>query len=219
MSRLLIFIILLSGTASHMPALAVEVGAPPCDRRSFSTCALASGDAFTVEGNEASGTRPPRDISSGPLRSTSPLLNQSRHVPTCAGNTVGGEDALCAESGETCPEPGQVRFWVFRRTVDTRVPNDDPPFIRDTTPPFVCLEPDAPELDPRTAIQAIVNRDFQRIVVLKGVPEVSPRPDTLVSVDTIFTTSSPSSLRHSADAARSLGRGHRDRVPLDLALR
>jgi len=50
-----------------------------------------------------------------------------------------------------------------------------------------------PGVDPAVAIAALVDRDFQQVVVLKGVPEVSPRPDTLVNIPTIFTTSSPPS--------------------------
>jgi hypothetical protein len=43
------------------------------------------------------------------------------------------------------------------------------------------------------AIPAIVEQEFQRVVVLKGIAEVSPRPDTLVNIDTIFTTAAPAS--------------------------
>ncbi|MDQ3715464.1 MAG: hypothetical protein M3381_05445 [Actinomycetota bacterium] len=89
--------------------------------------------------------------------------------------------------------PGEVRSWIFRRTVDSRIPNDDPPFTRVAEPPFVCRGSSADAPDPVLAIPGIVNREFQRVVVLKGVPEISPRPATLVNIDTIFTTSSPAS--------------------------
>ena len=50
------------------------------------------------------------------------------------------------------------------------------------------LAPDDPAaaLDPTVAIAAIVQRDFQRVVVVKGGVEVSPEPDTLVNIPTRF---------------------------------
>ncbi|MGI8535606.1 MAG: hypothetical protein ACR2K2_03735 [Mycobacteriales bacterium] len=116
-------------------------------------------------------------------------------MPTCDGNTVddAGVDVQCGAAVNTCPTPGDVRFWVYRRTVDTRIPGDNPPFERVSTPPYVCRDLTAPEIDPAVAIAAIVNRDFQRVVALKGVPVISPEPDTLVNIDTIFSTSSPQS--------------------------
>jgi hypothetical protein len=48
-------------------------------------------------------------------------------------------------------------------------------------------------VDPTVAIAAIVQRDFQRVVVLKGKAEVSPAPDTLVNIPTRFTTDAPAS--------------------------
>jgi len=41
------------------------------------------------------------------------------------------------------------------------------------------------------AIPAIIEREFKRVVVLKGVAQVSPAPDTLVNVETRFTTDAP----------------------------
>ena len=38
-----------------------------------------------------------------------------------------------------------------------------------------------------------MQRDFERVVVLKGVAEVSPTPDTLVNIPTRFTTDAPPS--------------------------
>ena len=43
------------------------------------------------------------------------------------------------------------------------------------------------------AIPAIIDRDFQRVVVLKGIARVTPAPDTLVNVETRFATDAPSS--------------------------
>lgn len=107
---------------------------------------------------------------------------------------LGTGDVLCPEAVNACPEPGDIRFWIFRRDVDARIPNHDPPFERVNTPPSVCRSfEDVPGIDPGEAIRAIVERDFQSVVVLKGVPVVSPAPDTLVNIPTRFTTASPAS--------------------------
>jgi hypothetical protein len=90
-----------------------------------------------------------------------------------------------------------VRVWVYRRTVDSRIAGDDPAWERDNSPPSICLAADDPAvaaaIDPAIAIAAMIESEFQRVVVLKGVAEVSPRPDTLVNIPTIFTTDAPAS--------------------------
>ncbi len=59
----------------------------------------------------------------------------------------------------------------------------------------MCLGPNDPavQIDPRIAIAAIVQRDFQRVVVLKGAAQASPQPETLVNIPTRFTTDAPAS--------------------------
>ena len=52
---------------------------------------------------------------------------------------------------------------------------------------------DDPVLDPTVAIAAIVQRDFQRVVVLKGNAQASPGPETLVNIPTRFSTDAPAS--------------------------
>lgn len=59
--------------------------------------------------------------------------------------------------------------------------------------PTVCLAPDDPVLDPTVAIPAIIEREYKRVVVLKGVADVSPKPDTLVNIPTRFSTAAPAS--------------------------
>jgi len=112
-------------------------------------------------------------------------------VPTCDGNGLNGTNNLCEQATVTCADLDAVRFWVFRRSF---IRGDaPPPFERVLVPPFLCLGPDDPRVDPTVAIPAIIDRDFQRVVVLKGVAEVSPAPDTLVNIETRFSTSAPAS--------------------------
>ena len=115
-------------------------------------------------------------------------------MPTCTGNGPAAGNDLCEAAISTCPNPEEVRFWVFTRQRN-RTTGSVTAWTRVDDPPFVCLGPDEPAaaIDPRIAIAAIVQRDFQRVVVLKGVAEVSPRPDTLVNMPTRFTTDAPAS--------------------------
>ena len=189
--RKLLFVLLFVSATLMMPAVALAAlpalqTSPICPEP---PCFAGDGDQFTGSDEDTAGGS--NGSGAGPVSS---LRTETKYVATCSGNTVdGGADVQCGAALNFCPVEGQVRFWVYRRTVDTRIPGHDPPFERDSTPPYVCLSLDAPEIDPAVAIPAIVNRDFQRVVVLKGVPEVSPEPDTLVNIDTIFSTSSPES--------------------------
>ena len=123
----------------------------------------------------------------------SPFRTQTKYVPTCDGNDATTDGGLCGGAVDTCPTLGDVRYWTFRRTINITDPAADPPFERVLDPPFVCLGPADPRLDPTVAIPAIVEQEFQRVVVLKGIAEVTPRPDTLVNIDTVFTTAAPAS--------------------------
>ena len=114
-------------------------------------------------------------------------------MPTCDGSTPEQAGDLCEGALTGCDNPDEVRFWIFRRVVDTRIPGHDPAFERVLRPPSVCVGPDDPRIDPLVAIPAIVDREFKRVVVLKGVAEVSPAPDTLINVPTRFTTQAPAS--------------------------
>lgn len=116
--------------------------------------------------------------------------------PTCTGNGPDGGDDLCQAAVTTCAADGEVRLWVFTRE-ENRLTGATTPWARVEDPPFVCRGAQDPEVvaavDPAVLIAAIVQRDFERVVVLKGVAEVSPRPDTLVNIPTRFTTDAPAS--------------------------
>ena len=83
-------------------------------------------------------------------------------------------------------------MWAYSREIDPRTGLTSP-WVLVLSPPYVCLGSDDPALDPTIAIAAIVQRDFQRVVVLKGGAEVSPTPDTLVNIPTRFSTDAPAS--------------------------
>ena len=117
-------------------------------------------------------------------------------VPTCTGNGPGGATDFCLAAVETCDDPEAVRVWVFTRERNT-ASGAVSEWQRVEDPPFVCLAPDDPEVaaavDPAVLIAAMIEREFKRVVVLKGGVEASPGPDTLVNIPTRFATDAPAS--------------------------
>lgn len=111
---------------------------------------------------------------------------EERLIPTCSGNLSGVQDVLCQPASSGCPDPAQLRVWVFRRTVTPGVP--PPSFRQVLDPPFRCVGAQEPALDPRLAVAALVEQEFQRVVVLRGVAQTSPSPRTLVNVVTRLQT-------------------------------
>ena len=156
-------------------------------------CIAGQGDGFEalLDGNQDGSSDP---VQSLPGRdSSSPLRRQTKLVPTCDGNDATTDVGLCPAAVETCPTRGDVRFWAYSRVVDLSDRTTDPPFVRVLNPDSVCLGPDDPRVDPTAAIPALVEREFKRVVVLKGVAKVNPSPETLVNFQTRFTTAAPAS--------------------------
>jgi hypothetical protein len=156
-------------------------------------CAEGQGSGFdvgqgTVATTATAGGRESSGSSAGGSAPTSYV--EKRYVPTCTGNSSEENGVLCGAAVQTCPGEGEVRFWVYTRVL-TIATGAATPWTRVTDPATVCLGPEDPVIDPLVAIPALVQRDFQRVVVLKGVAEVSPKPDTLVNIPTVFTTSTP----------------------------
>lgn len=99
---------------------------------------------------------------------------------------------MCPGAATACPVQGDTAFWVWTKTRDnaTGVIGD---WDRVDNPPYRCLGPTDPLVPLPVAIQAIVERDFKTLVVLKGGTKVEPAPETLVNVLTEFSTDAPSS--------------------------
>jgi hypothetical protein len=130
-------------------------------------------------------------VKGSPVVAQPRYFTQTMHVPTCSGNSGTDSGVVCTAAVETCPEVGEIRFWLFTREYDLIAGAPVGPYVRVMDPPSVCLGADDPVIDPTVAIPALVERDFQSVVVVKGVADVSPRPETLVNIPTIFTTSTP----------------------------
>ena len=181
------------------PALMSRASADSrCTQGREDHCAKGADGGFIVGLSGGSSGRTASGATSGHGNKTPVALSatfvQTRHVPTCLGNGVDGPDSLCTAAVGACPSVDEVRFWVYRREVN-RATNAPSPWTLVTEPPFVCLGPTDPAvvIDPRVAIAAMIEQEFKRVVVLKGVAEVSPRPDTLVNIPTRFTTDAPDS--------------------------
>ena len=127
---------------------------------------------------------------SGSTGAAGPVIRrETRVAPTCTGNSVHDSGVLCSAAVETCPVEGEVRFWKWQRTFNNTTDEWGTWKLVDT----VCLGPDEPMVDPTVAIPAIVQRDFQSVVVVKGAADVTPKPDTLINVATKFRTDAPAS--------------------------
>jgi hypothetical protein len=190
-SRLNYFLLALVflATSAASPASATD----HCLKKDKTLCTDAGHGGFGVgqihEDSDGNGVSVGGSVTS-PGRPKPTTLVEKQYVPTCTGNAAEDGGVLCNAAVQTCPVEGEVRFWVYTRVV-TIATGAATPWTRVTDPPSVCLGPNEPALDPLVAIPALVQRDFQRVVVLKGVAEVSPQPDTLVNIPTVFTTSTP----------------------------
>ncbi len=127
-----------------------------------------------------------RAVSSAPA-----AVTVAAYAPTCAGNGPQNGTASCGAAVTTCPKPGDIRLWRYTRQVRNGVPVT--PWQLVTSPLYVCLGPTNPVVRPKVAVPALVNREFKRLVVLRGVTAVEPAPQTLVNLETTFSTDAPRS--------------------------
>lgn len=177
----------LVGVVGTLPPVEASSG---CGREQTGICPTvnSSGAGFDVDATDvhgADGTAiEPITTGSGPT-----IRRQTRYAPTCTGNSADDFGALCSAAMETCPVSGEVRFWVWSRVFDEDVNDWSSWDLVDT----VCLGADDPAIDPAIAVPMTVQREFTSVVVLQGQAEVSPEPDTLVNIPTVFTTSAPAS--------------------------
>lgn len=112
-------------------------------------------------------------------------------TPTCSGNRLNGDDALCLAALTSCPAAGQVRFWIWHQRVDVKA---GPPKVV-TTGPWVdeegsyCLGPDDPGVPDIVRTLAAAQQAFEQRVRQIAPPTIRtvPGPRTLVQWPTRFT--------------------------------
>jgi hypothetical protein len=191
----LVVVSLLLASLAFLAAASTSLASGHCGREAIEACPESGGsdDGFYIGGTRdkvlvREGNSPVRGTGGVP-RTT---ITEKAHVPTCTGNDPGENTSVCTAATETCAEEGQVRYWVYTREV-TVATGATTPWVRVADPSSVCLGADDPALDPAAAIPALIERDFKRVVVRKGAADVSPKPDTLVHIPTVFTTDAPDS--------------------------
>jgi hypothetical protein len=194
MSRLILGVLLLIGVVSPQAFAASSL--PPCSQTVVTNCATSgttsSGFTGTVTGTTDGQAAPAKNRPRGPKAPPSPTYVDRNFVPTCTGNNAYNDGALCGAAVESCPTEGDVRFWVFETTIQRSTGQPvagTGPRLVDT----VCLGPEDPQPDPAVLIPAMVQTEFQSVVVQGGVADVSPKPETLVNIDTRFQTDAPAS--------------------------
>ena len=170
------------------PAVADHCGGGTSDE----ACVDGADEGFTVRDQATHPGRSSESVGTfAQFPQSSTMRRQTVLVPTCDGNNAESDIGLCTAAVATCPNQGDVRFWVYSRMINTRDRSHDPAYTRQLEPDSVCAGPDDPRVTPTVAIPAIIDRDFQRVVVLKGIARVTPAPDTLVNVETRFATDAP----------------------------
>jgi len=108
-------------------------------------------------------------------------------APACSGNSPADPGLLCGAATTTCPKPGDVAFWTWTAVLDPKT-GKQTPWVLQTNPLTVCMGAAAPGVPKAVVIRATVEREFKRLVVLKGVATPQPAGKTLVNFDTAFYT-------------------------------
>lgn len=190
-----VVLLTLSWSSALAAPVAIAQESTPCDhKKSLTACVTDSGGGFGVGMSQEDTFGQEEVVEAATVNRTAPTrITQTSYVPTCTGNSGVSEGNLCSTAADSCPVEGEVRFWVFTREYDLVAKAPVTGWKRVAEPSTVCLGPEDPVVDPAVAIPALMEREFRRVVVVKGVAEVSPRPHTLVNIATVFTTSTPGS--------------------------
>lgn len=183
-------IVLLIVLLTAAPAAACE-GPPPvggCRR----ACGVELGGCKDGSGgSDGAGPQGP----GGPGRPGEPDPNPARYTykATCGGAFAGEPgDGLCGAATQTCPAPGDTRFWVYISTWSARSPEGYGPPTRRLEPPYDCLGPaQAAAVDPRIAVAAQVRADWRTFGLPAAQVDSEPEGETLAGVATRLSTSTP----------------------------
>lgn len=112
-------------------------------------------------------------------------------TPTCTGNRLHGDDALCTAAVTSCPAADQVRFWIWHQTVSVKVgpPEQVTKGAWHKEAGTYCLGPDDPGVPNIVLTLEAAHGAFERKVRDLPPPTVTtvPGPRTLVHYLTAFT--------------------------------
>jgi hypothetical protein len=176
---------LLAQTASSAEAAPID-----CKRMPEATvCTNASNGGFNFGGLSGS---PTKHVAPGALPPVNPISSKGPAIlrtlaPACSGNTPTDAGLTCGAATTTCPKPGDIAFWTWTATLDPKT-GKQTPWVLQTNPPTTCMGPTAPGVPKAVVIRTTIEREFKRLVVLKGVATPQPAGKTLVNFDTVFYT-------------------------------
>lgn len=183
-------------TLTQVPAQGASPFEGGCDLRVCIVGGLAQ--------NTPSAPKKPLVLSPGPAAQSKKGAGDSQeahppavqHLPTCAGNAAGTQDALCPGATQTCPKPDETRFWTSVSTWDPATAAYGAP-VRQIDPPFVCLNPQQQQaaaavvVDPRIATAAAVRAQWRTFGLPGAVVRTEPQGQTLAGAVTRLSTGTP----------------------------
>lgn len=151
-----------------------------------------TGAGTIVVTHGTSQTVPGRQPKPGSPRPSNYTYVNEYATPTCAGNTLHGNDIACGAAINTCPTPDEVRFWIWHQVVTVTVV---PPPLRETLGPWVqlsgtfCLGPDDPGVPGVARVVAAVQAYFgsQTLPLPRWAVRSDPGPRTLINFPTAFS--------------------------------
>lgn len=160
------------------------------------TCATTTGggtkgtvNVSGTDGAPGTATSPGDGGSDSAPVTLSANITRRDYVLACSGNTLAnGGDINCMAAISICAlnGPGYLAYWQYEAEFNRATGAiQKPGWHRIDT---VCLPPGSPLLDPLAAIPGLIERDFQSLVVLKGVAVSQPGGSTLVNYQTGYYT-------------------------------
>lgn len=189
MKRVVLMLVLLAGVLISNTAHAQE--GTPCPLSSSIDCIGPDGLTISRESEQPAGpSRDPQAASAGSSASLPPP--RLTFLPACPGNFPGAANDLCVAVTASCPLPEQTEYWVFVEAYGQTTGVYGPPVRRSGS---VCLAPaEVPgPVDPRIAVSALVQRDWQTFGLPVGTVVSRPPQDALVNVGTLFLPGTPRS--------------------------
>jgi hypothetical protein len=162
----------------------------------LATCGTGVDDGIAISTGVAGGASTP---SPGGTSGAAPVLASATEVvyeyaPACTGNSRVDVDLVCGAALNTCQPAatGLVSYWRWEQRVYVATGRPVPPGAWVQSPGNFCLGPEKVGVPSIAAITGVIERDFKKLVVLKGTAEVRPSGTTLVNYSTEFSTTAGS---------------------------
>lgn len=176
-----------------------EAPSGECGRGSYGPCgAVVDGD-FKV-GVGRSEQRPGQANTAAPASLGNAAAGrlsatETTYEPTCGSNRPEQGGAVCPQALLACPGDGAIAFWTFTRTRDPSTGTVSA-WRRTMQPAYACIgalaAATASRVPVSVPISALLAREFASLPLPRATLEVHPPDETLINVDTRFTTATTS---------------------------